>query len=250
MARPQAPSVLPVDDSALGLEAPLNSEAEGTPLRARAGGAAGLRWRLVAGVVAALTFLGVASLTSLHGHQLALSRVDALSTEQKFYDGSGAYWQAPERGISSSELWGSCNHLHMRQCGSYCCCDKEYYWKSSKTVYQQAKNMYTNATVGTTVKQARSGSAVAAAGTVKDAVEALGKAAFASLLSEGGQECTPRAKVPREVVEALADGDQIPGSDEWATCSTFTANSHTCGSFCCCNGGRKWDMSSKACVPK
>lgn len=200
--------------------------------------------RLAAGAAAAAVILGAAALVSLGSHEPALRRASARSVERKFYDESGAYWQAPGRGISTSELWNGCGHPHLRQCGSYCCCDQGHYWKSPKTLYQQGKSIAAKAAAGAAVKETE-----AAEGAVKEAVVAAGEAAFASLLSEG-QECVPQADVPNEVVKALEDAGQIPGSGEWATCSTFTSNSHTCGSFCCCNGGHKWDTSSKACMPE
>merc|ERR1719330_884455 len=100
----------------------------------------------------------------------------------------------------------------MMSCAGYCCCEQGFYWKSPKTVYQKEKGI-------------------------------LGKAAATSFFAKG-QQCVPKAEVPAEVVEALRDSKRIPGSERWVTCSTFTSNSHTCGSFCCCNGGFHWSAKT------
>jgi len=165
--------------------------------------------------------------------------------EKKFYDGSGAYWQAPGKAISTSELWGSCEHPHMHTCNGYCCCDEEFYWNSPKTVYQQGKDAFKKA--GTAVEESSKMTAVEAGGAIKDAAKELGKAALSSVVS-GEQKCLPKAEAPTDVVKALGGNDPIPGSDLWIACSTFTSHSHTCGSYCCCNGGFEWSRSNEACL--
>mmetsp|Transcript_94736 Transcript_94736/g.277112 ORF Transcript_94736/g.277112 Transcript_94736/m.277112 type:complete len:250 (+) Transcript_94736:63-812(+) len=210
-----------------------------------------LAWRVAALGFTLLALLGAAygALFPKHTGHRGLALADARGVEQKFYDDSGAYWQAPSRGISSSEVWGSCDYPHLHICGSYCCCDEDYYWKSPRTIYQQGKTIVKKAALGTAVMESHGLSATAAELAAKDAAEALGKAAIASVISKE-QSCVPRAEVPADVVEALDNSARIPRSDAWVACSTFTSNSHTCGGSCCCNGGFGWSSSSGACLSK
>jgi len=210
-----------------------------------------LAWRLAVAGVAVLALMGALSMSTLlrSPPRRALVHLDAREVEQKFYDGSGAYWQAPGKGISTSELWGSCEHPHMHVCNGYCCCDKDFYWTSPKTMYQQGSTIIKKAAVGAAVKESHGLSATAAEEAVQSAAKALGKAALTSMVS-ADQKCVPRAAVPKEVVEALEDSGMIPGSDEWMACSASTSNSHTCGSHCCCNGGFRWSTPDVACISK
>mmetsp|Transcript_80322 Transcript_80322/g.236280 ORF Transcript_80322/g.236280 Transcript_80322/m.236280 type:complete len:265 (-) Transcript_80322:273-1067(-) len=208
-------------------------------------------WRLAALGVTALALLGAASgaLLPKRAKHYALTLIGAREAEQKFYDTSGAYWQAPGRGISTSELWVSCEHPHMHTCSGYCCCDESYYWNSQKTVYQQGKPIVKEAAVRTAVKESHQVSAAVAEEAAKNVAAALGKAAVASMISEQ-QKCVQQADVPSDVAQALKSGDLIPGSDEWLSCGAFTSNSHTCGTYCCCNGGFEWSISNAACLSK
>jgi len=207
--------------------------------------------RAIAGA-ASLALLGAALmmvLPTLAGPRV-LVQVGTQGVEQRFYDGNGAYWQAPGRGISTSELWGSCEHHDMHLCGRFCCCDKDHYWKSPTTVYKQGKAILEDAAEGAAEEVASYGpSATAAEEAAKNAAEALGKAVVKSMVSKG-QECVLQAEVPQEVVEALTDGSGIQGSDKWMACGAFTSNTHTCGSHCCCNGGYQWFKSEEACIQK
>mmetsp|Transcript_52313 Transcript_52313/g.156093 ORF Transcript_52313/g.156093 Transcript_52313/m.156093 type:complete len:253 (+) Transcript_52313:64-822(+) len=210
-----------------------------------------VRRRFAVAGVAGLALLGAALmvvLPRLAGPHV-LVQVGAQGVEQKFYDGNGAYWQAPGKGISTSELWESCENHNMHVCGGYCCCDKDYYWNSPKTIYKQGKTILKTSAEGAAEEQSHGLSATAAGEAAKKAAEALGRAVVRSVVSKE-QECVPQAQVPQEVVQALADGSVIQGSNQWMACSTFTSNTHTCGSYCCCNGGLQWSASEEACVPK
>jgi len=202
-------------------------------------------WRLAALGATLLALSGLASLALLRKHPgLHVSALEGV--EQKFYDGSGSYWQAPGRAISTSELWGSCEHPHMHICKGYCCCDEEFYWNSPKTVYQQGEHVLKKA-AGTAVEESSKMTADEAGVAIKDAAKELGKAALSSVVSRD-QKCVPKVEAPTDVVKALGGNDPIPGSDLWIACSTFTSHSHTCGSYCCCNGGFDWSKSNEACL--
>mmetsp|Transcript_19411 Transcript_19411/g.45531 ORF Transcript_19411/g.45531 Transcript_19411/m.45531 type:complete len:257 (+) Transcript_19411:60-830(+) len=214
----------------------------GQLLREKPSGFMRRRWHLAA-AVAGLLVLGLGLCSVGGGRAWRLKAVNARAFEQKFYDEEGGYWQAPGSGISTSEVWGGCGHPHMHICGSYCCCDQGFYWKSPKTLYQQAKRLYGTAGASKVAEAATAGSA---SNAVKEAAMALGKATLSTMYSKG-QMCTPKASVPDEVVKALHKSQPIPDSDLWIACSTFTSNTHTCGSYCCCDGGYHWAPSQDAC---
>lgn len=234
---PERLSLLPLDHEG---EAPLSAPLLGEKLA----------WRLAVLGVTVLAVLGAAYGSVVHRRhaQRGPAHISTQGVERKFYDVKGAYWQAPGRGISTSEVWGSCEHPHMHVCDGYCCCDADFYWKSPKTVYSQGKTILKKAAVGTVAKESHGLSATVAEEAVKHAAEALGKAAVASVTSSD-QACVPRADVPNDVVESLDNSNEIPGSQAWMTCSTFTSHSHTCGDHCCCNGGFSWSASDEACAP-
>merc|ERR1719264_683420 len=171
----------------------------------------------------------------------------ALPLERKYYDPAGAYWQAPGRGISSSEVWADCEHPHMASCGDFCCCNEGFYWKSPETVYQEARAKLRKAKKAADKATSIAGAAKSAEGGVAQALKDLGRSAVKSMYAHG-QSCVPKAEVPADVQKALEDGEEIAGSGSWATCSTFTSNSHVCGSLCCCNGGFRWSAKSESCV--
>lgn len=228
------------------IQASEDEETGGMLGRRREAGVRGARRWLALGA-ASLAALGLAAVSlGLAQRSWASTLAKADWIQQKFYDANGAYWQAPGRGISMSEVWSSCDYPHMSTCDGYCCCDKGYYWKSPKTLYQEERSIAKSAAAGA-AEAGRKGEVAAAESAVSAASKALAKAALASL-TDKAQSCMPREETPAEVAQALADGDQINGSDSWVTCSTFTKNSHTCGSFCCCNGGHKWSAPSEACV--
>mmetsp|Transcript_27727 Transcript_27727/g.86263 ORF Transcript_27727/g.86263 Transcript_27727/m.86263 type:complete len:251 (+) Transcript_27727:105-857(+) len=207
-----------------------------------------LVWRLAVAGAVALVLLGAASVGVLPRRPAhsAPAPISAKGLERKYYDDSGAYWQAPGRGISASELWGSCEHAHMHGCGGFCCCDEGYYWTSPKTVVRQGKALIKKAAMGA-VGEKSHGLPDTAEKVAKEAAEALGKAVVDSVISKD-QHCVPQETVPTGIVETLSDGKRIPGSDVWVACSTFTSNSHTCGRYCCCNGGFQWSAPHAACI--
>jgi len=224
----------------------LSYDGETSPLAAPHSGEK-LAWRVAALSVTVLATMGAAYGSAFHRHHFYRQRADLRpqSVEQKFYDAGGAYWQAPGRGISSSEVWASCDHPHMHVCDGYCCCDTKFYWESPKTLYVQAKKVLKKAAIGAAAHGGHT--SVDAEAAVKEAAVAMGKAAVLSM-TDMEQKCLPQADVPGEVVKALEDSIAIPGSSDWMTCSTFTSNSHTCGDYCCCNGGFSWSAGDEGCT--
>jgi len=209
--------------------------------------------RLRSIAAAALAVLGLAAgafnALLLFGRGRGPASSSLRGVEEKYFDASGEYWQAPGKAVSGSELWLSCQHPHMGTCSGYCCCDAGFYWRSPKTMYKDGKALLKKAvlpkaTVGTTASL----SGAAANVSVDSVALKLGKRAVTDMLGKD-QHCIPKSEVPVAVVKALQDGVSIPGSDRWNTCTPFTPNSHTCGNYCCCNGGRQWSSKTNACEP-
>mmetsp|Transcript_23137 Transcript_23137/g.65589 ORF Transcript_23137/g.65589 Transcript_23137/m.65589 type:complete len:274 (-) Transcript_23137:228-1049(-) len=206
-------------------------------------------------VVPSATLLGAFLLLCSHlpGHTVgqSLGSTDADLIEQKFYDSNGSYWQAPQRGISTSEVWSDCNHPHMSTCGKYCCCDADYYWKSPRTIYSQGKKILrSGVAAGTAAAETAAGTTAAVEGAALGAAKVLSRAALASMMGPG-QACVHESRVPPEMVSELAEfvgGEPIPGSGDWATCSLLTPNSYSCGTVCCCDRHFLWDSHKEKCL--
>jgi len=186
-----------------------------------------------------------------HNTYESLDSIDADSVEQKFYDSNGSYWQAPQRGISTSEVWSDCSHPHMRTCGKYCCCDADYYWKSPKTIYAQGKKILrSGVAAGTAAAATAAGTVPVVEGAALGAAKVLSQAAIASMMAPG-QKCIHESNVPAEMVSELAEfvgGQRIPGSGDWTTCSLLTPNSYSCGTVCCCDRHFLWDSHKEKCL--
>lgn len=137
--------------------------------------------------------------------------------EAKYYEHSGEYWQAPGKGISTSEFWSGCDHPHMAKCKDFCCCNEGFYWHSPKTVYKVGKAMLNKSgltnttaviekltdvtTAGSKEALEKAAAAGAASGTL-DSVAAIEKAAAGTSAGASGTVTTVEATVKATVESA------------------------------------------------